>query len=175
MANPFANELAEKLAGTESADTTDRAEAIEFTNDAQRACYAKVEEYGRQLFGEMFERSTDPKRPTFYMDFGSANIFVSVKPWANDKVMVNIGSWVIQGADITEDLMDFLLRRSFEKRFGAFGLEEEDDILYYHRLAGENLDKEELKASIQAVAYASDEFDEIIKSRWGGRRFRDSS
>jgi hypothetical protein len=58
-------------------------------------------------------------------------------------------------------------------RFGAFGMDQENDIFFKHSIAGLTADKSELRAAIMAVANTADEYDDKITSRWGGRRATD--
>ena len=67
-------------------------------------------------------------------------------PWGNDDSIINTRAYVVSGADITPDLMTYLLKENAQKYFGAFGIEEGDYIVYEHGIVGSRCDKEELKA-----------------------------
>ncbi len=55
-------------------------------------------------------------------------------------------------------------------RFGAFGVDQDNDIFFEHTIVGSSCDKDELKASILAVVYTADQYDEQITQKWGGQR-----
>ena len=173
MPNPYEEELEGILANADSLATDDEGE-IEFKSEAQRLCYRRVREYGRELFGEMFERSKNPKQPTFFLRFGSASVGVTITHWGDGHSMVDIWAWVITKIEMTADLMEFLLRKNYdEAQFGAFRLDETNDIHFSHAILGSELDKKELRTSVQAVASTADEYDELIQSQWGGERWAD--
>ncbi len=172
--NPYEEELEEILAKS-GVPATDDTDDVEFKSEAQRLCYARVKEFGRDLFGEMFERSSKPKQPTFFLRFGSSSIAVTVNAWGEDDAMVDVWSWVITNIEMQADLMEYLLRRNYELRFGAFRLDKNDDIHLSHVILGSELDKKELRSSVLAVAHVADEEDDVIKSRWGGKRWVDPS
>ena len=147
--------------------------AYEFSTKAQRTCYEKVAGYGRELFGELFRPGEKP--PTFYLRFGSAKVGVSVTAWGDDDAVIDVWSWVVTKVEVTDDLMEYLLRENYDRRFGALSLDKDNDIHYCHKIAGASCNKNELKASMMAVATAADEYDDVIKARWGGKRWFDSA
>jgi hypothetical protein len=55
-------------------------------------------------------------------------------------------------------------------RFGAFGLDSDNDVFFEHSIVGSTSDKVELKASVMAVVMTADRYDDQISSRWGGTR-----
>lgn len=68
------------------------------------------------------------------------------------------------------ELMKFLLRENDRMRFGAYGLDEDEDIFFEHTIVGSTCDKEELKASVVAVVMTADDADDKIIAKWGGQR-----
>ena len=144
---------------------------FKFDSEAQRTCYEKVAGYGKELFGELFKPGKEP--PTFFLRFGSSSVGVSVIDWGDNNAVIDVWSWVVTKVGMSDDLMGYLLRENYKKRFGAFRLNENNDIHYSHKIAGASCDKYELKASMMAVAIAADEYDDEIKARWGGERWVD--
>jgi hypothetical protein len=144
---------------------------VEFSNDAQKQTYEAVKGWMQELFGEMTKVQTDA--PTFSIWMGSALTYVNVYSWGDDKSTIQCFSWVVTGAELTADLMQFLLQENNTMRFGAFGMDQENDIFFKHSIAGLTADKSELRAAIMAVANTADEYDDKITSRWGGRRATD--
>jgi Putative bacterial sensory transduction regulator len=144
---------------------------VEFKNEAQQKTYELVKGWMVELFGEMARVNADT--PTFSIWMGSALIYVNVYNWGDDKATIQCFAWVVTGAEMTPDLMQFLLRENNTMRFGAFGIDEENDIFFKHSIAGLTADKTELKAAIMAVANTADDYDDKIRSQWGGQRAQD--
>ena len=120
------------------------------------------------MFGEMAIPRDD--YPSFSIRFGSAVVVVSVREWGDDDATISVFSWVITGAEITSELMEFLLKKNYNMRFGAFSIDDENDIHFEHTIVGSSIDKAELQASVMGVANIADSFDDEIKERWGGNR-----
>lgn len=144
---------------------------MEFSSTAQQAVYEKVLPMARELFGEFAIVREDV--PVIGLVVGSTLAQIGVFPWGDDDAVVNARAYVVFGAEITPELMLFLLRKNNEVIFGAFGLDDSNDIFFEHAIVGSTCDREELRASVLAVAYTADMFDDEIASRWGGQRAAD--
>ena len=101
---------------------------------------------------------------------GSAFAVLNVYPWKEDDAVVNTRSYVVTGVELTPDLLYYLLRENDDMRFGAFGIDEDNDIYFEYAIVGSTCDKPELKAAVGAVAATADEYDDLIVERWGGAR-----
>jgi len=99
---------------------------------------------------------------------GSAILYLTVEAWGMRDVMVCCTSYVVIGAAIDADLMTFLLEANAKIPFGAFALDEDQDILFDYALVATNAKGYELKEAIKAVAKAVDDYDNKIINRWGG-------
>lgn len=141
---------------------------MEFKTEAQKAVYEKVLIYGKQLFGEMLNQHKE--LPSYAIEYGSAFVFVNVIPWRDTDAVINIRSWVVTGAEITQDLLRYLLKENYEMTFGAFGVDDEGDIEFEHTIVGSTCDIEEFRASVLALISVADAYDDQIRSRWGGQR-----
>jgi hypothetical protein len=141
---------------------------IQFQTEAQKNIYEKVVAYTKELFGEMARFKEDA--PVFLLDMGSAFVRVAVFPWGDDDAFINARSWVICGAEVVPELMHFLLRQNDDMRFGAFGMDSDNDIFFEYSVVGSTLDKPELKACVLAVLMTADRYDDQIQQRWGGTR-----
>lgn len=144
---------------------------MEFQTEAQQACYDKVAVWMRELFGQFPCARQD--FPGLGLFMNSALVEVLIYPWDQDDAVINTRSYVVTGADISQGLMDFLLRENVKMRFGAFGLDEAGNILFEHTIVGSTCDKRELESSVKAVLEIADEYDDPIVSRWGGKRALD--
>jgi hypothetical protein len=144
---------------------------MKFETLKQEACYEKIERWMRELYGKF----PCPKSevPGLALFMGSAQVEVLVFPWGKDDAIITARSYVVTGAELTPDLMRFLLRENHNMRFGAFGVDERGDIVFEHTIVGSTCDKLELEASVNAVLEIADDYDDKIVERWGGKRALD--
>lgn len=146
---------------------------MDFSTAAQKETYERIAPWVKELFG-VFAKAREDK-PAFWVAVGSAQAQLMVLPWGSDDATITTRSWVVTDVELTPDLMRFLLRKNNEVRFGAFGVDDDDDIFFEHTISGATCDKEEIEHSVKAVVSVADEFDDQIVERWGGRRARDRS
>jgi len=139
-----------------------------FQTEAQRDVHARIAEWMPQLFG-MFGHAM-PDEPVFVVQLGQTFAMVSVQPWGDDDSTITSRAYVAMGTELTQDLMHYLLRQNNTFRFGAFGIDDDDDIFFEHTVVGSTLDTEELKSSVLAVASTADRFADEIIPKWGGQR-----
>lgn len=144
---------------------------MEFKTASQKACYEKIGPWMKEIFGDFAQAR--PDMPVFGVVVGSALAQIAVYPWGDDDATICTRAYVVTGAEITPDLMMFLLRSNDDMRFGAFGLDRDNDIFFEHTIVGSTCDKEELKASVFAVVMTADRYDDQIMARWGGQRAMD--
>jgi hypothetical protein len=104
---------------------------------------------------------------------GSALAQLRVVPFGSDEAMIVVRSYVVTGAEMTPDLMHFLLRKNGELPFGAFGLDSDDDIVFDYTIQGLTCDKPEVRTAVMAVVQTADRFDDEIIAKWGGQRAQD--
>ena len=81
---------------------------------------------------------------------------------------------MVTGADLSVDLLRYLLDENARLLFGAFGVGEDGTIVLQHSVVGDSLDKVELESSVQAVLSLGDRYDDEIVDRFGGHRAFDS-
>lgn len=144
---------------------------IEFQNDAQKVCYEKVSGWLKEIFGEFVYPREDA--PMFMVPLGSAYATTAVYSWGEDEATITTRSYVVQNIELTLDLMKYLLRENADMRFGAFGIDDDEDILFEHSIVGSTADKAELKSSVMAVVGVADQYDDQIVGKWGGQRASD--
>jgi hypothetical protein len=144
---------------------------MEFKTQAQKETFERISPWMKEIFGE-FARVRDDK-PQYGISMGSAYSVVSVNPWGENDSTITALSWVVTEIELVPDLMKYLLRESFDMRFGAFGIDEDEDICFSQTIVGSTCDKDELKAAIMAVINVADEYDDEIIAKWGGLRAKD--
>jgi len=126
----------------------------------------EVRDYLNDLFKKNFQELDD----RFVITEGSAIVQIVVRPWYEDDSVIDIFSFVVEGAEITPELTNFLLRKNATLHFGAFGLTFDNTVIFSYSLAGSNLDINELKAALKTVATIADYYDDQIVAIAGGKR-----
>ena len=144
---------------------------MNFKTQAQEECYYKIWEWMDELFDDYPWEKLD--EPGFGLFMGSAWVEVLISPWEDDDTIITTRSKVVIGAEITPDLMKFLLLENSEMMFGAFSINKAGDILFGHTIVGSTCDPEELEASVLSVLETSDDYDDKIINHWGGKRALD--
>lgn len=144
-----------------------------FKTEAQRICYEKVAPWLKEIFGEFAKPLED--EPVFLVAIGSTVSFVRVIPWGDDDAIIRTTAFVVSGAKLEPDLMDYLLRENVTMRFGSFGINDENNIIFHHSIIGSTCDKKELATSVKRITMIADEYDDKIVSKWGGQRALDKT
>ncbi|HPC84348.1 MAG TPA: YbjN domain-containing protein [Thermoanaerobaculaceae bacterium] len=144
--------------------------ATRFATQVQEQVFQKVGQYLKDLYGEAVQQVED--KPIFLLARGSAAASIGVFGWGQDAV-VTVRAWVVFGPRVSLELCQFLLRENSRLHFGAFGLAGDHDVCFRYSLVGSTLDREELGAAVQAVLGTADDFDDVIKARFGGQRALD--
>lgn len=110
---------------------------------------------------------------SFTISRGSTQVMIVVRPFTDTETCIECTANVVIGANITPDLMRFLLRKNAELHFGSFGLLFDDTIIFSHSITGTNLDANELTTTLNSVAIIADYYDDIIVELAGGKRSAD--
>ncbi|HKP84852.1 MAG TPA: hypothetical protein VJZ26_02070 [Blastocatellia bacterium] len=143
---------------------------MEFKSDAHKKAYEKARDYLRALFGEVNVKATDD---TFALQEGSTFVYVRAFAIGDKKSGVEVFSYVVADVDVTEDLMRYLLTHNLRLILGGFGLSIGEDgkgaIVLTHTILGDSMDREELYASVSAIARVADDLDDQIVSSFGGK------
>lgn len=150
---------------------------ISFASTVQALTYTKVAEYLQTA--ALFKNSLRiyPAIPQFDILYGSTLVEIEVLPWevhpweTADLATVRATSCVTIGSTIDHELMHFLLTENRRMRFGAFHLDDANQVLFAESvLGGENMDLMELQTCILSVVTIADTYDDIIAARFGGDR-----
>lgn len=143
---------------------------MEFQTPVQRECYERVATWMEEMFDKYPWEKLD--EPGFGLFMGSAWVEVRIHPWQQDAA-IETRSHVVRGAEITPELMQFLLTQNTQMVFGAFSLDESDNICFSHTIVGSTCDPGELESSVLSVLETADKFDDRIIGNWGGKRALD--
>ncbi|MDD5368904.1 MAG: YbjN domain-containing protein [Anaerolineaceae bacterium] len=140
---------------------------MEFRTMPQRQTYERVFPWVKELFGAF--AVPRPETPVFDVTIGSALAQIGVSPWGEDDATVTTRAYVVTQVELTPGLMRFLLRENDKMRFGAFGIDADDNIFFEHTIVGSTCDQEELRGSVMAVVVTADQYIQVIMERWGGQ------
>jgi hypothetical protein len=143
---------------------------MEFKTEAHRSVYEKTGEYLHSLFGEVNVRKLDE---TFVLQEGSTFVYVRVFPIGDKKAGVEVFSYVAVDMEVTEPLMRYLLTYNLKLIMGGFGLSIGEDgratVLLTHTVLGDTMDRQELYASVSAIARVADDLDDQLVTSFGGK------
>ncbi len=111
----------------------------------------------------------------FVVKQGSAYVMIAVQPFGRDRAIVRFAAQLVSGIEMSGDLARRLLKINARLRFGAFGYQEQGQVvtLSHSILGGETLDLEELQATLEDLALLADEFDDRLVALGGGCRMSD--
>jgi hypothetical protein len=106
---------------------------------------------------------------SYTISHGTTQIMIVVRSFTDEETSIECISQLVHGANITPELMNFLLRKNAELHIGAFGLLFDDTITFSHSITGSNLDPNELITTLNSVAAIADYYDVIIVEMAGGK------
>jgi hypothetical protein len=117
---------------------------------------------------ERYLRTNDPEFQVFDNTYtiirGSAQVLIVVRPYTENETAVEFMCNLVPEANLTHEIMEFLLRKNAELHFGGFGILFDNTITYSYTLVGSNMDENEFATALNSVAIISDYYDdEIIK------------
>lgn len=104
---------------------------------------------------------------------GSTHVEVRVIDFGG-RVAVRSVAPVAIGSRLDAELMRFLLNKNASLVFGAFGVNEQDTVVFTHTILASSMDVEELGASVNSVLLMADQYDDQIVRHWGGKTMRDT-
>ena len=144
---------------------------MNFQSKAQQDCYEKVANW----LPEICDRVSNPvsKHPLFSLQLGSANVLVEIRPFRELESAIYIWAYVATEVQISNDLLLYLLKQNDSFRFGGFSMEDHGDIKFHVTLLGETCQQNEFKLALTEVLESADHYDDLIVTRWGGRRATD--
>jgi hypothetical protein len=143
---------------------------MQFKSEAHKRVYDKAREYMHTLFGEVNVKEVDD---SMVLQEGSTFVYVRTFPIGEKKGGVEVFSYVVVDVEVTEELMRYLLTYNLRLILGAFGLsigpEGKATVLLTHTILGDGMEREELYASVSAIARVADELDDQIVTAYGGQ------
>lgn len=132
----------------------------------------RVEAYLRQGIGAC---QTDADGD-YHVTCDSARVFICPRQWTEERTVVRIFSITNVELAPLPDLLAWLVTRNFRLTFGHFAYNDaEQSVWFIHNLLGDFLDRDELVTAVQMVATQANDHDDVIKEKFGGRLFTESS
>lgn len=139
-----------------------------FATNTQRDCYEQVKSWLLELFPHVSEPFAT--LPVFSISLGSAVATVEVMAWGEQEALISASSFVVTEAEMTPDLMHYLLRQNAESEFGVFSIDDLGNIRLHGSLVGSSCDRQKLHNTVTSVLAAADFYDDQIVAMWGGKR-----
>ncbi|MCX7879474.1 MAG: YbjN domain-containing protein [Ignavibacteria bacterium] len=133
----------------------------------------KVTQQLEKILDEHFPEHLKFGDGRFTIQKGSSQIMVVVRPYLADEAVVEFISNVVTGAQISSELMHFLLRKNAELHFGSFGIIFDNTITFSHSILGSSLNDRSVKLILTTLGVICDHYDDIIVSIAGGKRATD--
>jgi len=151
---------------------------LEFKNEIHEKVHGNIKEWGRELYGETLRLHDDGD---FSIDFGSAIIYISPWSWSEDECIIHIWTPLIDEIEITTDLTRYLLEQNLNMPpFGGFSIgtvtvdrESKEYLCLEESMVGSSATKHELRQAVYIMGQMADDYDDKIRSKWGGKRHRD--
>ncbi|MEK6302251.1 MAG: YbjN domain-containing protein [Acidobacteriota bacterium] len=147
---------------------------MEFKTEPQKKAYEKTRAYLHTLFGEVNVTMMDGM---LVLQEGSTFVYARVFPIGEKKAGVEVFAYVVADVGVTEELMRYLLTYNLRLILGAFGLAIGEDgkatVVLSHSILGDSMSRDELYASVSAIARVADDLDDQMVKAFGGQTARD--
>jgi hypothetical protein len=141
---------------------------IRFTSDVQAQCFERVKTWLEELYPTVSQPFAS--LPVLSVALGSAIATVEVMAWGESDAIITTASFVVTEAEITKDLMEYLLMQNAECQFGVFSLDDLGNIRLHSTLVGSSCDRQKLDMAVTSVLAVADYYDDQIVAVWGGQR-----
>jgi hypothetical protein len=141
------------------------------TSAALERCRSLVEAALRELVGERLV--ADAAAGVFGFREGSAWLTVTVRPAPDGEPQIATRSWLVDGAEPTQELLHHLLLEADRPPFGAFGIDAREVVFLEHVLPGTGADPAQVRTVVAALAAFADRADDELVARFGGIRMTD--
>lgn len=138
---------------------------MEFAHPIHEETYRRVAENLPELFEDPFQDGEDGH---FYVRYGSTVLEIAVEPYGPQEATVKITGYCVQGTNVTERLLVYLLEVNHTLPMGGFSAVGED-VFFSLSLYGRELSPSQLLSAIAFVANTTDEFDDRLAAEHGGQ------
>lgn len=131
----------------------------------------RVEAVVTDVLGEKPKQDDDGD---FVLPIGDVHVTVAPRAIAGGPVVVRVFAITNVGVTVAPELGLLLARLNFGLMFGRFALDTEHQSIWFDEmLLGDQLNDQELKFAIDAVATTADEWDDRLKQLFGGATYQE--
>jgi hypothetical protein len=162
-----------RLAGGDPGELVLEPDKVHVPRDADERL-ARAEGYVERLLTSAYGSFQRDPAWGYNGPFGSARVFVDVRPFLGESTVVRVASPVLSQVDLAPALALRALELADQTPLGRFSyLAERRELWFEHTLLGDALDPDELHLSVETVARIADGEDEALAAAFGGLRYAD--
>jgi hypothetical protein len=165
--------LAARLAGAHPGELDIEPEDAPVPRDAEERL-ARAEGHVERLLVSTYGSFARDPDWGYNGPFGSARVFVDVRPFLGESTVVRVASPVLSRVELGDELALRALEIADRSPLGRFSyLDERKELWFEHTLLGDALDPEELELAVGTVARVADAEDDALAAAFGGLRYAD--
>ena len=120
----------------------------------------------------------------FALPMGSTVVYVEIKEWTpdvdgNPRSLVYLWSPLGREVPVSPELFEWAATEGRQKWFGGVNVQKHEDgktafVTYDHTLLGNFVDPDELSSAANMVGWTSDDLDDVVTTKFGGKRYSDT-
>lgn len=165
--------LAARIAGKDPGELDLDPEDVSVPRDADERI-ARAEGYVERLLVATYGEFTRDPAWGYNGPFGSARVFVDVRPFLGESTVVRVASPVLSRVELSDALALRALELADASPIGRFSyLGERKELWFEHTLLGDALDPDELELAVGTIARIADGEDDELAAAFGGLRYAD--
>jgi hypothetical protein len=165
--------LAARIAGKDPGELDLDPEDVSVPRDADERI-ARAEGYVERLLVATYGEFTRDPAWGYNGPFGSARVFVDVRPFLGESTVVRVASPVLSRVELSDALALRALELADASLIGRFSyLGERKELWLEHTLLGDALDPDELELAVGTIARIADGEDDELAAAFGGLRYAD--
>ena len=173
VAEAAVGHLTARVAGTDPGDLDLEPEDVNVPRDADERITRAEYQVEQMLTASYGGFNRDPAWG-YNGPFGSARVFVDVRPFLGESTIVRVASPVLSRIELSPELALRALEIASGTQLGHFSyLRERQELWFEHTLLGDALDPEEFQLAVDTVARVADGEDDALAKRFGGLRYAD--
>jgi type III secretion system-like peptide-binding chaperone len=165
--------LSSRLAGQDPGALDLEPDDVSIPRDADERL-ARAEGYVERLLVATYGEFTRDPSWGYNGPFGSARVFVDVRPFLGESTVVRVASPVLSQIELDDALALRVLELAAASPLGRFSyLGERRELWFEHALLGDALDPDELELAVGTIARVADGEDDALAAAFGGLRYAD--
>jgi hypothetical protein len=165
--------LQARLAGGDPGELDIEPDDVTVPRDAEERL-ARAEGHVERLLVSTYGSFTRDPSWGYNGPFGSARVFVDVRPFLGESTVVRVASPVLSRVELDDALALRALEIADGSPLGRFSyLGERQELWFEHTLLGDALDPVELELAVGTIARVADGEDDALAAAFGGLRYAD--